>query len=172
MVVLPVYAMVSSYYTEVISDCPLCGSSNTYTVRQMVYVVPRVGPTLIASGRCSSCGFRSTWILPMETSGEREIRIEVSKPGDLNRLVLVGENTDVLIPELELEFLSSELEPGYITTVEGILLRFYEKLEWLCHVEYRAECEEKLRELREALEGSKRLTIVLRDRYGRSALLY
>lgn len=149
-------------------ECPVCGAQGTFIIRRTNYNLPGEGETILFSGKCLRCGFRITWILPAEEGVALRHELEVAAPSDVNTLVYVGENTDILIPELGLEFSSSELEPGFITTVEGILERFKEKVDFLCGEE---GCEDLKRMIEEAAEGKRRFTLILIDRYGRSRIL-
>lgn len=162
--------MTQGYYTEITSDCPLCGAHGKFIVRQTIYNMPLEGPTLIASAKCLNCGYRIHWITPYEEGQPRKIKHRVREPRDLNAILVVGENTDVKIPELGLELLSSELDQGFVTTVEGLLERFLEKTRVAC-TEGGGKCEKKLGEIREALEGRRGFTIELEARHGRSKVI-
>ncbi len=164
--------MSGRYYTEIVSDCPVCGARRSFIVRQTVYNMPLEGPTVVASAKCLKCGYRTHWITPYEEGRERRLRYHVRGPRDLNAILVVGENTDVLIPEMGLEFLSSELEQGYVTTIEGVLERFRAKAEASCRGrEEDRECRRRLREIGEALEGRRSFTVELVDRHGRSRII-
>jgi len=149
-------------------ECPVCGAQEAFILRRTNYNLPGEGETILFSGKCLKCGFRITWILPAEERAALRHELEVTNQKDVNTLVYVGENTDILIPELGLEFSSSELEPGFITTVEGILERFKEKVDFLCGEE---GCEDLKKMIEEAAEGKRKFTLILIDRYGRSRIL-
>jgi len=157
---------------ELVSDCPLCGAEGSFTVRYVTRSLPVAGMTLVASGACSSCGFRTAWVVPLEQGEAKELKVEVSGEGGLGELLFVAGGAEVLVPELGLELKVVDEGAGFITTVEGVLVRFLETLEWLCsQEEAEEECAEKLSALREALSGRAKLTVVVRDESGRSALL-
>ncbi|MEM1619178.1 MAG: hypothetical protein QXU97_03940 [Fervidicoccaceae archaeon] len=147
-------------------DCPMCGSSNTFLVRHALYDMPRFGPTILLSGKCSSCGYKFAWILPAEERGERILRREIRGPSDLNALVLLGEGADVVLPELETEILATDLEPGFITTVEGLLLRILDRARAHCE----RGCEEAIEKLERASRGEIPFTLIVIDKHGRSAI--
>lgn len=160
------YTLVNKYFTEITSQCPLCNRSNTFIVRQTIYDMPHEGPTVLASGKCKACGYKVTWIYPYEEGKKLVHRYEIKRKEDLNTIVIIGENTDIEIPELGLKFLSTENEPGYLSTIEGILLRFLEKIEVACDT----ECEDKRKMINEAINGEKMFTLILLDRHGRSRI--
>ena len=161
--------MSGRYYTEILSDCPLCGARRRFVIRQTVYNMPLEGPTVIASAKCLECGYRVHWITPYEEGRERTLEYRVTGPRDLNAILVVAENTDVLIPELGLEILSSDIDQGFVTTVEGLLERFIGKAKSACQGE--RECLKRVGELEEAKRGERSFTVKLRDRHGRSKII-
>jgi len=128
--------------------------------------MPHEGPTVLASGKCKACGYRITWIYPYEEGKKLIHKYKIKRKEDLNTIVIIGENTDIEIPELGLKFLSTENEPGYLSTIEGILLRFLEKIDVICET----ECEDKRKMIDEAISGKKTFTLILLDRHGRSRI--
>ncbi|MGB9725831.1 MAG: hypothetical protein ACP5I2_03525 [Fervidicoccaceae archaeon] len=160
-----VYIM-SYQYTEEKMECPICGK-RTFVMRSLIYNMPSYGKTLLVSGKCENCGYRFTFTTPYEMKKGRIIEYIVENPEDLNTLIFIGENTDIEIPEFNFQFLSSDYEPGFITTIEGLLLKLREKLEPLCED---ITCQNYLSKINEGIEGRVRFTVKLIDRYGRSEI--
>ncbi len=157
------------YYEEVYLDCPVCGTKKSFVIRQTIYDIPHQGPTVIVGAKCTKCGYKFTWTLPYEQGEEFIHEIKVENESDLNTLVYIGENTDVQIPELGVEILSSDLDPGYITTIEGIIIRIKEKVEKFC--QKNDKCIEEVNKLEKSLRGEMTFTLKLVDHYGRSCIM-
>lgn len=153
-------------YSEIKVDCPVCGKK-AFVIRSLIYNIPSYGETLLISGKCESCGYRFTFTTPYKLGKGRVIEFVVKEPEDFNTLLYIGENTDIEIPEIGFQFLSTEYEPGFITTVEGLLLRIKERLEILCEG---MQCNSYMEKINRGIEGKIMLTLRLIDRYGRSEI--
>ncbi|MEM0020881.1 MAG: hypothetical protein QW039_00270 [Fervidicoccaceae archaeon] len=159
--------MKNSYSEERI-DCPICHQRQAFVIRSLIYDLPSQGKTLILSGKCEVCGYRFTFTTPFEVEGSRLLEFKVERAEDLNVLIYVGENTDIEIPEFEFQFLSSDYEPGFVTTIEGLLVRIIEKMEILCNEQ---SCYDKLDLIKRSMNGELEFTLRLIDRYGKSGII-
>ena len=92
---------------------------------------------------------------------------------ELNSLVIKSSHARVLIPELGVDIKPGPAAQGYITTVEGILHRIKEVLDFVCNDEEvnRYECERKLKELQDFIDGKKRFTLIMLDPSGASKIV-
>ncbi len=153
---------------EEVIKCLNCGE-NTFKVMIYVYEVPFFGNVLIETGVCSKCGFRKTDVSLAEVSKPKRIILRVESERELNALVLKSSTALVRIPELGIEVAPGPAAPGYITTVEGILHRVLEHIPAECFDE-KSQCYSKVMEIKEAIEGRKRFTLIIEDPYGRSGI--
>ncbi len=156
------------------TQCPACGR-NGFVINEYLYLMPRVGETIITVGICKFCGYTYRDIRLAESRGKQRLVIKVSKPSDLNIVVLKASSATVKIPELGMEMKPGPAAEGFITTIEGLLLRFKDILEFLCRDvkdgdKLRA-CSEKEKEIEEALEGKREFTVVIEDPEGVSAVI-
>ena len=169
---LPEKTSVKLLREEVIK-CPICGK-NSMKVSIYSYDMPMIGPVIIVTGKCSECGYKFTDIKTFESKGDQRIEFKVEKPEDLNTLVLRSSTATLEIPELQAELSPGPASQGFLTTVEGVLQRFKDVLEYLCKdardEKERAECEKRLGDLKEMLEGRKNFTIIIRDPEGHSKI--
>ncbi|NPA04733.1 MAG: ZPR1 zinc finger domain-containing protein [Crenarchaeota archaeon] len=151
--------------------CPACQAPMKIT--HHVYDMPHVGRVLLTSGRCSRCGYRVSDVMLLDGKGKRHVEFSVEKPEDLNKLVVKASSATLRIPELGLEMKPGPAAQGFITTVEGVLRRFLDVLDFLCRSGEADEdtCREKRRELEEALEGRKKFKLVIDDPLGGSAVI-
>ncbi len=151
--------------------CPLC--RKRMVVEEYLYEMPYVGKVLIATGKCSQCGYRFNDVRLAEPREPRRIVYRVERPGDENAIVIRASTASIKIPELGVEITPGPASTGYITTVEGIILDVIEKTEFLCSSgdAPRDKCVEKLDELRSARDVRKPFTLVIEDPDGVSAIL-
>ncbi len=151
---------------EYTMKCPVCGGD--MVVEEYLYDMPGVGKVILTSGRCTRCGYRYTDVGLAESRGPRKIIYRVEKPDDVNALVIRAASATVRVPELGLEIKPGPAARGYITTVEGIMTDFIEKLDFMCSEPDapREKCVEKRRELEQARDGAIRYTVELIDPMG------
>ncbi len=160
---------------EEITKCPACGKQ-TLHVTVYVYRVPLVGDIVMTTGKCTSCGFTFRDVRVAEQKQPQRLILDVEKPEDLNALVVRAPSATVkvrgLSEEGDLEMKPGPVADGFITTVEGVLHRFREVLEFLCgepDVD-KEKCNRLLQRLREAIEGKRRFQLVIEDPEGVSAI--
>lgn len=150
--------------------CPVC--SNTFKVSDYLYEAPYFGQLIISSGVCGNCGYK--WSEErLATYGEPvRIAYRVSNVDDLNVIVIRSPLAIVKVPELGLELKPAHYSQGYVTTVEGLIQDFYDKLVFLCSPDVnRDDCFEKINLLEKALRVEYPYTVVIEDYSGISKIL-
>ncbi|ABU82282.1 ZPR1-related zinc finger protein [Ignicoccus hospitalis KIN4/I] len=169
---LPEGASVKLLREEVVK-CPVCGKESM-KVSIYSYDMPMIGPVIMVVGKCSECGYKFVDIRTWESKGDQKIEFKVEDEKDLNTLVLRSSTASLEIPELQAELTPGPASQGFLTTVEGVLQRFKDIIEYLCkdaHDEKeKAECEKRLEVLKEMLEGKRKFTIIIRDPEGHSKI--
>ncbi len=152
-------------------ECPMCRAE--MGVSEYLYEMPMAGKVLIASGRCSRCGYKFSDVRLAEPREPRRIIYRVEKPGDENALVIRASTASIVIPELGVEITPGPASRGYITTVEGIILDILEKTEFLCSSPDapKEKCREALEKLRKARNVETPFTLIIVDPDGVSAIL-
>ncbi|EQD31202.1 ZINC-FINGER PROTEIN ZPR1 related protein, partial [mine drainage metagenome] len=95
----------------------------------------------------------------------------ITEPDDLNVLVYRSPRATIRIPELDAEILSGDDSKGDLTTIEGILLTIYDRLDLFLGD---PKVEGKINEIRERLsnvkESSIGLTVIVEDESGMSRI--
>jgi len=142
--------------------CPVCGNE-TYQVQLYLYEIPAEGKILIMVGECSSCGYRHRDVFPAEYKSPVRIELKVETEEDLETLVFRSSSADVELPELGVEVMAGALYQGVITTVRGLLETFLTELG--------SNCGQKCDEIKEAMEGKKKFTLIIKDPSGLSYVL-
>ncbi len=154
--------------------CPVCGEEKM-KVSIYSYDMPLVGPVVIVVGKCASCGYKFVDIRTLERKGNQRIEFQVENERDLNTLVLRSSTATLEIPELQAEISPGPTSQGFLTTVEGVLERFKDIMEFICSdaqdEKERMECEERLKRLKEMLEGKRKFRVIIKDPEGYSKIV-
>ena len=138
--------------------CPVCGKKLEFHIVERIDFVGE-GITLF-SFRCRNCGYSGFDVFPERTHEPRIIKFRVRKPQDLNVLVARSSTATVRIPEIGAEIKPGPAAQGFITTVEGILLRIRSVF---------SRNKRALKLVDELLSG-KPFTLIIEDPFGTSAI--
>jgi zinc finger protein len=156
--------------------CPAC-NQGIIKMNKTVYDLPDKDKMLILKFECDKCAFHKNDIIPLTTNLDSGIMtLKVSSEDDLKSKIYRSPMGKLEIPELELE-----VEPGpradfYYTNVEGILLRFESAVSiYRNNLEKDDhqidEIEELLQDLKEAMKGQLKFTLIITDTQGGSYII-
>lgn len=166
--------------------CPVCqdGELGLSTEESDI---PHFGKVIISSITCRECGFRSTDVVPVENRTPARFTLEVRNPDHLSVRVIRSSTSSVIMPELNIRIDPGTVQEGYVTNVEGVIVRIMAVLGQI--IRDLSERSEDVEDARERLEKAHKLkdrltrvtdnfvdpddgfTIVLEDPYGNSALV-
>ncbi len=155
-----------------LSHCPSCGEKKL-SLTEVETEVPYFGRLFLFSMKCEGCGFKKSDV-ETETRHEPErweMKVEVKK--DLTARVVKSSEARV-----ELGGLGS-IEPGpaaegFITNVEGLIVRFASQLRHLCQTlegHERQAAEKALKKIDKVLEGEEKILLIIEDPSGASAII-
>lgn len=150
--------------------CPVCGGP--LKVREVEYMLPSLGKTLLVSKKCAKCGYKRTDIVPLSFQRHTRVYLRVEKKEDLYIKVVRSPTARIFIPELGLE-----LRPGldaemFVTNVEGVLQLFKDALLRLKTLDEEARVDDMVKLLDSIAEGDfTPFTLILDDVYGVSAVI-
>lgn len=152
--------------------CPVCGKE--LNVVTALYDTPYFGKILLTSINCQ-CGFRHSDSFSAEIKEPIRFRLEINSQTLFSKVVRSTSGT-VRIPELGLTMEPGPASQGFITNVEGILMRFQEIVEmakrWNSDSDEAVrKCDLILDRLKGAMEGRETLTLILEDPYGNSTII-
>lgn len=173
---------------EVLSiDCPMCGSSGL-SINQKFLDIPHFGEVMVSSINCDSCGYRHTDVLPTSTRTPKRYTFSFSDETGLNARVIRSGSSTVRIPDLGIRIDPGGASEGYITNIEGLLLKIIGIMD---HIDSDLNSSltnpeadpvdignrmKRSRELRKILErimdGKSGTTIIIEDPYGNSAIIH
>ena len=159
---------------EIKEKCPFC-NRNSLIIREYECEMPYVGRIFIISTVCEECGYVHKSVYPLEEKEACKIEYVIEDEEDLKVRVVKSSTARIIIPEI-----GATVDPGpasqtIITNVEGILDRIKEAL--LILIEWAEKSEEKkrglevLKVLNEALEGKRKLTLIIEDPRGVSCII-
>ena len=153
--------------------CPMCGKK-TLTLTESNIEVPFFGNTFVFTMNCVTCKYRKSDIEAEQQKEPCKYTFEVNGKEDLNVRVVKSAEATVKIPHV------GTMEPGpasegFITNVEGIIVKFKEQIEHLKNDEEDEEARKKaknlLKKIQKVLWGDEKLKIIIEDPTGNSAII-
>ena len=153
--------------------CPVC-KKNTLTVAEYSTEVPHFGNAYVFSVRCSNCGFNVSDVEFENAQEPVKWTFTPENEKDLNALVVKSSQATVKIGNF------FTMEPGvgdggFITTVEGLLLRIKQTLTDLMESEEDKDEKKKIwakiKSLNKILWLESKAKIVIKDPSGNSAIV-
>ncbi len=153
------------------SRCPICEKELEFLYQ--TEEIPYFSKILLVSGSCP-CGFRYTDTMILEENEPSEWTLRVETVEDLSIRVIRSACGCLEIPELGVLVEPGPICQGFVSNVEGVLDRVGQVLggvlSW-AEGEERERATALLQALDEVRAGALRITLILRDPSGNSAIL-
>ncbi len=153
--------------------CPVCKKKSLNQTATSISI-DYFGEVIILTQKCSNCGYKHVDVFPAEIKEPSEYLLEVKTKDDLYAKVVRSSSGEVRIPELGLEMTPGPAAQGFITNVEGILMRFENILEGRLVTESDEKKRNKIKSILKKIKMTRDLkipfTIILKDKYGNSAI--
>jgi zinc finger protein len=153
------------------SKCPRCGAR--YYITEYIYKLPLIGSVIISTGRCGECGYTYKDVRMAESRGPQKISILIDSQEDLNILIVRAGTASIYIPDIGVSITPGPASQGFITTVEGILIRVKRVMEML-----RGDPDTNMKEwkykmdlIKKAINGELGFTLVIEDPEGVSKII-
>lgn len=153
--------------------CPLC--QRELVMNWQKDNIPYFGEIMHISARCQ-CSFRfaDTMILSSKEPMRYEMPVETLE--DLNARVIRSTSGTIRIPEMGVAIEPGSVSESYITNIEGVLHRVRDVLmtasKWVQEDEEKfSRSQELLCMLEEVIEGKKKITVIVEDPLGNSAII-
>ncbi|AKB83271.1 Zn finger containing protein [Methanosarcina barkeri 3] len=153
--------------------CPLCQTDLVMNWQRDN--IPYFGEIMHISARCQ-CGFRfaDTMILSSKEPMRYEMPVETSE--DLDARVIRSTSGTIRIPEMGVTVEPGSVSESYITNIEGVLQRIRDVLltasRWVQGDEEKSSrSEELLCMLEDVIEGKGKITVIIEDPLGNSAII-
>lgn len=160
-----------SFETRV--SCPLCHSE--LVMKWQRDNIPYFGEVMYISASCK-CSFRFADTMILSSKEPMRYEVTVESPEDLDIRVIRSTSGTIRIPEMGINIEPGTVSESYITNIEGVLQRVRNVLEmagrWVQDEEEKfARSQELLGMLEEVLEGKRKITVIVEDPLGNSAII-
>ncbi len=153
--------------------CPMC-RKKTLTLMESKLEVPYFGNVFVFSMTCSSCNYRKADLEAEEKKEPCKYTFEVKNKKDLNVRVIKSSEATVKIPHVG-TMSPGPASEGFISNVEGIIVKFKEQVETLRDTEEDPAAKKKakklLKKIQKVLWGNEKLKIIIEDPTGNSAII-
>jgi zinc finger protein len=152
--------------------CPMC-HQRTLTLREMRREIPYFGPCYIFSMDCSSCNYHMADVETENSGKPVKNTLEIESENDLNIRVIKSSQAKIKIPRL-IEITPGPISNGYVTNVEGILNRIKKVIESQKDDDDKAirkKAKNQLKKIQRVLWGREKLTLIIEDPSGNSAIV-
>ena len=153
--------------------CPLCHNDLVMTWQRDE--IPYLGEIMYISAKCQ-CSFRfaDTMLLSSKEPMRYELLVETQE--DLNARVIRSTSGTIRIPKMGITIEPGAVSESYITNVEGVMQRVQSVLmtasRWVQEDEEKfARSKELLCMLEEVLESKNKITVIIEDPLGNSAII-
>jgi len=153
--------------------CPLCHNDLVMTWQRDE--IPYFGEIMYISAKCQ-CSFRfaDTMLLSSKEPMRYELLVETQE--DLNARVIRSTSGTIRIPKMGITIEPGAVSESYITNVEGVMQRVQSVLMtasgWVQEDEEKfARSKELLCMLEEVLESKNKITVIIEDPLGNSAII-
>src|SRR3989344_6610447 len=154
--------------------CHFC-KQKTLTLAEETYNIPHFGKCFIMSMNCSNYHFHKSDVEAEERRSPTKQTFTLENKKDLNIKVVKSSEAAVKIPQLKMEVTPGIASSGYISNIEGVLLRFKKIIEKerdnADDPETRKHAKNLLKKLWKAELGEFPLKIIIEDPSGNSAII-
>ncbi len=161
--------------SELKSEVCLFCKEKTLTLREETYNIPHFGKCFLMSMSCSSCNYNSSDVEAEEQKPPTRQTFTLENKKDLNVRVIKSSEATVKIPQLKMDVTPGVASSGYISNIEGLLLRFKKIIEKERdsndEPEVKKHAKNLLKKLWKAELGEFPLKIIIEDPSGNSAII-
>jgi len=155
-------------------ECPIC-HKKTLTLSEDEKDVPHFGKVLLFSMSCESCKYHSSDTECVDTQEPCKYTFTIENKNDLNVRVVKSGNAAVKVPQLKMEVTPGPTSDGYISNIEGVLLKFKKVIEdernTTDNETVKKNAKNLLKKLWKVELGEMPLKIVIEDPSGNSVIL-
>ena len=159
---------------ELKMDCPVCGGKGTATYTTQTHELAYFGEVVESTIQCERCGFRHNDVLATEQKDPAKHSLMISKKS-LDSRVVRSQSATVSLPEIGIKVEPGPKSEGYISNVEGVIVRFIEATERALNM-FTDETSQKngkivLENLHKILNGELETLLLIEDPFGQSKIM-
>tara|TARA_Y100000768_G_scaffold348279_1_gene297106 strand:- start:252 stop:836 length:585 start_codon:yes stop_codon:yes gene_type:complete len=158
--------------------CPMCQDGNSLRMMAHVDEIPYFGEHTQVTILCHSCGWRQTDFIPAEGRKPGGWSFQIESENDLSVRVVRSSSCTVCIPELDLELNPGSAATGFVSNMEGLLVRFIDVIRIVMNdidedeTENHHQLLHMLNRLQHAGRKGEPLEVVFLDPHGLSQILH
>ena len=160
--------------TEMIIKCPVCFVEGVAKSIMKEIEIPHFGKVLETTIQCPKCGFRHSDVISLEQNDPAKYTIEINK-NNLSVRVVRSQSATITIPELGVKVEPGPKSEGYVTNVEGVLVRFEDAVKKALTLfddeESQKNAEKTLENILELKKGNGTATLIMHDPFGQSNIV-
>lgn len=152
--------------------CPLCGTEIDYVYQ--TENIPFFSDILLICGLCEDCGFRLTDTMILTEREPVRFELPIKEADDLSARVIRSTSGRIEIPELGVSVDPGPACQGFVSNVEGVLVRVEGAIRTVllsADDDERRSAMEGLERLADAKEGRIPFTLIIEDPSGNSAII-
>ena len=155
-------------------QCPVC-AKETATFTEFEIEDAFAGPIAIFTIKCNDCGFRNSDLEFLEPGQPAEYSVDIESKEDLRIRVIKSGECEIKIPNFRISVDSTMNSEGFISNVEGVIVKFQKQIESLKNGEEdkakRKTLKNLLKGIQQVLDGEKKITMKMIDKSGNSAIV-
>lgn len=159
---------------EMIIKCPACGIEGIATSIMKEFEIPHFGKVLETSIQCEKCGFKHSDVISLEHNDPARYTLQIAKE-TLSIRVVRSQSATVTIPEVGVKVEPGPKSEGYVTNVEGILVRFESAVKKAMQLfedeESQKNAKTTLSAIQELIKGNGTATLIIDDPFGQSNIV-
>ncbi len=166
--------VITGKSAEMKIDCPVCGGKNTATYTTQTHELAYFGEIVESTIQCEKCGFRHNDILATEQKDPAKHSLIISKK-NLDSRVVRSQSATVSLPDIGIKVEPGPKSEGYISNVEGVIVRFVEATERALNMFQDDLSQENgkrvLENLNKVLNGEMETLLLIEDPFGQSKIM-
>lgn len=159
---------------EMIIKCPACGVEGVAKSIMKELDIPHFGKVLETTIQCPKCGFRHSDVIALEQNDPAKYIIEINK-NNLSVRVVRSQSATIEIPEIGVKVEPGPKSEGFVTNVEGVLIRFEDAVKKALNLFEDAQSQENakntLKQIEELKKGNATATLIILDPFGQSNIV-
>lgn len=159
---------------EMIIKCPACGIEGVAKSIMKELDIPHFGKVLETTIQCPNCGFRHSDVIALEQNDPAKYVIEINK-NNLSVRVVRSQSATIEIPEIGVKVEPGPKSEGFVTNVEGVLIRFEDAVKKALNLFEDAQSQENakntLKQIEELKKGNGTATLIMLDPFGQSNIV-
>ena len=159
---------------EMVIKCPACGVDGIATSIMKEIEIPHFGKVLETTIKCGKCGFKHSDIISLEQNDPAKYVLKISKE-TLSTRVVRSQSATVSIPEVGVKVEPGPKSEGYVTNVEGMLIRFEgavkKALQLFEDEQSQKNAKNTLNNIQELIKGNGTATLIIDDPFGQSNIV-